>query len=238
MTPSMTPIAVEPGTVLSYVQMCELEGVNLQQGMNYRQGGGLSVILMSLRRGAPYADRVEEVGRVLVYEGHDVPRSRGGPDPKVLDQQLATPTGSETQNGLFFHAAKRYQRGEAPPERVRVYEKIRSGIWVFNGIFELVDAWQEQSGARMVYKFRLRITDDSARLVVREREVEQSRVIPSSVKIQVWKRDGGKCVICGATDNLHFDHVIPYSLGGSSLVPQNVQLLCARHNLEKWNRLG
>jgi 5-methylcytosine-specific restriction endonuclease McrA len=32
---------------------------------------------------------------------------------------------------------------------------------------------------------------------------------------------------------LHFDHIIPYSLGGSSKDAENIQLLCAKHNLEK-----
>ena len=43
--------------------------VNLQRGMNFRLRGGLSVILMSLRAGAPYADRIEENGKILIYEG-------------------------------------------------------------------------------------------------------------------------------------------------------------------------
>jgi 5-methylcytosine-specific restriction endonuclease McrA len=54
----------------------------------------------------------------------------------------------------------------------------------------------------------------------------------------VWRRDRGRCTKCGATDNLHFDHIIPYSKGGSSLTPENIQLLCARHNLEKRDQLG
>ena len=36
------------------------------------------------------------------------------------------------------------------------------------------------------------------------------RVIPTSVKLAIWGRDGGRCVICGATDDLHFDHGLPY----------------------------
>jgi 5-methylcytosine-specific restriction endonuclease McrA len=53
------------------------------------------------------------------------------------------------------------------------------------------------------------------------------------VKLEVWKRDDGKCVVCGASDELHFDHDVPFSLGGTSISAANVQLLCARHNLEK-----
>jgi 5-methylcytosine-specific restriction endonuclease McrA len=41
----------------------------------------------------------------------------------------------------------------------------------------------------------------------------------------------------GSKDNLHFDHIIPFSKGGSSLVAVNIQLLCARHNLKKRDKI-
>ena len=63
------------------------------------------------------------------------------------------------------------------------------------------------------------------------------RLIPTKVKIEVWKRDGGKCVKCEATEDLHFDHIIPFSKGGSSNTPDNIQLLCGRHNLEKHDKI-
>ena len=61
--------------------------------------------------------------------------------------------------------------------------------------------------------------------------LSRTRMIPSAVKQAVWERDNGACTMCGAKDELHFDHIIPYSKGGSSMVAANVQLLCARHNL-------
>jgi len=60
---------------------------------------------------------------------------------------------------------------------------------------------------------------------------------PNGGEAAVWKRDQGKCVECGSTDNLHFDHIIPYSRGGSSLVADNIQLMCARHNLAKHDKI-
>jgi len=63
--------------------------------------------------------------------------------------------------------------------------------------------------------------------------IPQTRLIPSEIKKEVWKRDKGKCVICGATTNLHFDHDLPFSKGGTSLTVKNVRLLCIKHNLEK-----
>jgi hypothetical protein len=230
---------IEQGDIISYLDMCREEGVNLQRGMNYRLRGGASVILMSIRPGAPYADRIEEHGRVLIYEGHDVPHTPGGPHPKSVDQPAWTPAGTPTQNGLFFAAAAAYKGGAAPAEVVKVYEKIRSGIWVYNGLFQLVDAWHETSNARLVFKFRLEVLEAAApgTGVSDSSSVDHSRVIPASVKLLVWQRDKGRCVVCGREDNLHFDHIIPYSKGGSSLVAENIQLMCARHNLGKRDKI-
>jgi hypothetical protein len=74
---------IEPGSVISYLEMCREEGVNLQRGMNFRLREGVSVVLMSLRRSAPYADSIQDGGKVLIYEGHDVSRVDGGPDTKT-----------------------------------------------------------------------------------------------------------------------------------------------------------
>lgn len=90
---------------------------------------------MSLRPNAPYTDRVEEDGRVLIYEGHDVPKTKGTPIPKLVDQPMYNPSGTLSQNGLFYEAAKKYICGEQATELVRVYEKLHRGIWVYNGVF-------------------------------------------------------------------------------------------------------
>ena len=189
---------------------------------------------MSIRPNAPYQDRLEEEGTVLIYEGHDQPKSNGVSDPKVLDQLGKLPSGKPTENGKFSQAALDYKNGSRPPERVRVYEKIKDGIWSINGVFHLVDSWVQSDGKRNVFRFRLIAVegdDDFSRPVSSNND--RRRIIPTNIKLQVWKRDQGKCVECGATDELHFDHILPFSLGGTSLTEANVQLLCARHNLEK-----
>jgi hypothetical protein len=56
--------------------------------------------------------------------------------------------------------------------------------------------------------------------------------IPDSVRLFVWQRDQGKCVRCGGTENLEFDHIIPVAKGGSN-TERNVQLLCERCNRTK-----
>jgi hypothetical protein len=224
---------IQPGDIISYAEMCLAEGYSLQRGMNFKVGGGPSVILMSLRKGAPYADKVEDNGQILVYEGHDVPRNEAR-DPKAVDQLEYTPKGSLTQNGKFFAAAKKY-RTSSEPESIKVYEKIKDGIWVYNGVFDLIDAWIEDTGERNVFKFKLHVTDKTLKQKeIKERtDLDHNRMIPSSIKLEVWKRDKGRCRQCGSTDNLHFDHILPFSKGGTSLKAENIQLLCARHNLQK-----
>ena len=206
--------------------------------MNYRLKGGLSVILMSLRVGAPYADQIDNEGGTLIYEGHNIAKTENTQNPKSVDQPYKNPAGTLTQNGLFYEAAMKYKNGNRLPELVKVYEKIKPGIWTYNGIFQLVDAWKEMSNARNVFKFKLFLIDeiDSAQ-GQKNHDLEHLRLIPTTVKLEVWRRDKGKCVVCGATDNLHYDHIIPYSKGGSSLIADNIQVLCARHNLEKRDKI-
>ena len=115
---------------------------------------------------------------------------------------------------------------------------MRQGIWVYTGLFNLIDAWQVESNGRWVFKFKLELAhEDHTGSQRTDDNLEHDRVIPGHVKLEVWKRDKGRCTKCGAAENLHFDHIIPFSRGGSSLVAENIQLLCARHNLEKRDRI-
>ena len=152
--------------IIPYLEMCQREGASLQRGMNFGLGGTHSVILMSLRRNAPYADRLEDDGSVLIYEGHDVSRTISTPTPKSFDQPAQAPSGRPTQNGRFHLAAEQFKAGKRPPERVRVYEKIHTGIWSYNGVFHLVDSWLEVSGGRRVFKFKLVAVEEEARQLI------------------------------------------------------------------------
>ena len=225
------------GNVIPYIEMCQKEGVSLQRGMNFRLKGRHSVILMSVRPNSPYRDEVQEGGTVLIYEGHDAPRRKGAADPKTINQPEMQGSGSLTENGKFYRAAQQFKRGEQGPEIVQVYEKIKAGIWTDNGLFHLVDSWVVSDGIREVFKFKLvaveGVSDESAAIETNDQLVPRSRMIPTDVKLEVWARDGAKCVTCGAVDELHFDHILPFSKGGTSLSAENVQLLCARHNLSK-----
>lgn len=174
---------------------------------------------------------------MLIYEGHDAPRTKGDPDPKSVDQPRVTSSGKLTQNGLFEEAAKEATDGLKSLEIVAVYEKIHSGIWAFNGFFRLTDCWQERDDARSVFKYRLELAEDLDIEAAPPESLPHTRMIPSAVKLEVWQRDKGRCVICGQEHNLHFDHDLPFSKGGTSLTAENIRLLCARHNLSKSDKI-
>lgn len=61
------------------------------------------------------------------------------------------------------------------------------------------------------------------------------RTISERLKVQVLMRDGNKCKLCGITvtgEDIHFDHIKPWSKGGETVL-DNIQVLCAKHNLAK-----
>ena len=62
----------------------------------------------------------------------------------------------------------------------------------------------------------------------------QSRYISETTKKIVFSRDGGKCQCCGSFEKLEYDHIIPFSCGGSN-DPSNIQLLCLKCNRSKSN---
>jgi 5-methylcytosine-specific restriction endonuclease McrA len=58
------------------------------------------------------------------------------------------------------------------------------------------------------------------------------RDIDPDVKREVWRRDQGRCVQCGSQAFLEFDHIIPFSMGGSNTA-RNIQVLCQECNRQK-----
>jgi 5-methylcytosine-specific restriction endonuclease McrA len=98
------------------------------------------------------------------------------------------------------------------------------------------------TNARNIFKFYL----SPVQFITKRKEISlpHSRLIlpkdsfgTTTVKLEVWARDKGQCVLCGAKENLHFDHDLPYSKGGTSLTAKNVKILCAKHNLQKSDKI-
>lgn len=89
---------------------------------------------------------------------------------------------------------------------------------------EIVEAYIHQAVKRFHRQLDLKQTSGN------------TRHISQTVRNVVWERCQGKCVECSSTLYLEFDHIIPYSKGGSNS-EQNLQILCRACNLAKSNQI-
>lgn len=224
--------------ILSYRELCEKEDAQtLQRGMNFRLNPNYSVVLMSRKNNAPYQDKILSDGITIEYQGHDEPQSSTNPDPKLVDQPFQNrKSWTLTQNGRFIQSINNYKSGKSWAEIVRVYEKILSGVRSLKWFFDLIDYRIEVEGQRNVFIFTLRLSKHQE-LNKSSSNLQHTRLIPSEIKKEVWKRDWWKCVLCGSQKNLHFDHDLPFSRGGTSLTSKNIKLLCMNCNLKKSNKI-
>ena len=221
--------------IISYAELVAAENASVQKGMNFQIKAEYSIFLMSIRTNAPYADKWDKRTGTLIYEGHDAHKNWVD-NPKKVDQPFTTPKGTLTANGKFFTAAQAYKmKLVEKPHKVKVYEKIKAGIWCYKGFFKLVDAKIINTGNRTVFKFYLLPVE----FISKRKQVAlpHSRLIPTVVKIEVWKRDKGQCVLCDSKENLHYDHDLPFSKGGTALTAENVKILCMKHNLKKSDKI-
>lgn len=60
--------------------------------------------------------------------------------------------------------------------------------------------------------------------------------IPDDLRALVYERDEFTCQLCGATDDLTLDHIIPWSHGGSDTIT-NLRVLCRSCNSSRGNRI-
>ena len=131
-------------------------------------------------------------------------------------------------------------------QRERPVALVRDGrrcTWLFEGRFysedEDLDAGdvlalireRERRTRRRLQRAHATLAQDGADVPARRER------IPTDVRQAVFERDGGCCVECGSAFDIHYDHVIPFSLGGASTV-ENIQILCAGCNQRKGAAVG
>ncbi len=115
--------------------------------------------------------------------------------------------------------------------------------WMFQDVFWVEDEGlnSEEVKARVLDKrARERRKTERAVQAMEQRTIAEQVVarpqIADDVKIFIWQRDQGKCVNCGRTDLLEYDHIIPLHMGGSNTA-RNLQLLCESCNRLKGGNL-
>ena len=127
--------------------------------------------------------------------------SRGQParaDPKGVDQPETHRSGGSTRTASLRSRSTHRDRGD-DPELVHVYEKIKPNIWTFNGVFRarrcVGGAQRRPQGLQVQARTRGR---PGRRPAGRAQDLEHNRVIPSHVKLAVWRRERGSASSAGA----------------------------------------
>lgn len=143
-------------------------------------------------------------------------------------------------------------RFSVSPEFMAKLERVRTVAWhrlparaTIEQILEfLLDEFIERHDPVSRQKRRERRRKGSASVEMPEAPPGE-RYIPASVRDLVFERDGGRCTYvgssgkrCESTLAVQLDHIVPVALGGTS-TPENLRLLCAKHNrLEAGRLLG
>jgi hypothetical protein len=101
--------------------------------------------------------------------------------------------------------------------------------------------WQEigdRSDAKPVMRNLIALADQAG-IIEKPTVVEYRRrpQTPAKLRALVLARDGCACRHCGATTNLHVDHIKPRAKGGHDDL-DNLQILCQRCNSAKRDLTG
>jgi len=90
---------------------------------------------------------------------------------------------------------------------------------------------RERRAQRRLQRAHATLAQDGGEIATRRERIS------ADVRRAVFERDGGRCVHCGSSFDIQFDHVIPFSLGGAATA-ENLQVLCSQCNKRKGASLG
>lgn len=155
-----------------------------------------------------------------------------GEELSKLEQQLID---------LPSFLANDWVRSQVEPVLLNMY--CDRGNWLYqDAVYEVTGNYSDEERKLLLLEFADKERQKFERLKAKfskeqtqHIKYERSR-IPENVRIEVWRRDQGKCVDCGSRENLEYDHIVPVSRGGSNTA-RNVELLCEVCNREKGNRI-
>jgi len=115
-------------------------------------------------------------------------------------------------------------------DRIYLLQKVHK--YSSDEVEELFNTVRKEAKKAKLNMVKGRITGKIKEFYGRVSFDEERAPISDEVKMYVWQRDGGKCVKCGSQEKLEYDHIIPFSKGGSNS-ERNIQILCEKCNKEK-----
>jgi hypothetical protein len=139
-------------------------------------------------------------------------------------------------------------RGDRQMTDARPDDRADDQIWLFRNRVVLVEAPETSSPAEVVVAVKHAVLSQERDFARMQSDIDRFQrfaeaantprdPIPTAVKVFVWRRDQGRCIKCGSTENLEFDHIIPQVKGGSN-TERNIQLLCLACNRSKGSVIG
>lgn len=162
----------------------------------------------------------------------------------VLGSITRTPDGGWQAPNSFFGSIDldaTYDPSSTEPQML--FDEREPQTWAYRRVCVLVKGTDALSREQVQLEIKHAVMRHDKRFARLRREIEafenldradvaRRERIPDSVRLFVWQRDQGKCVKCGSTAKLEFDHIIPLAKGGSN-TERNIQLLCELCNRTK-----
>jgi len=182
---------------------------------------GLGHVVCQLRTELGEADRVIEYIESYTFPGWELWKASALEDKGLTDAALAVYDDCirrGKREGIMLESIARYRKaallisiGDMSRAR-RELGRLYADYPAYDDIAGLLD--------------KVKVTTRSS-----SRELKREPV-SEEVRHAVWRRDQGQCVGCGSQESLEFDHIIPFSRGGSN-TERNLQLLCESCNRKK-----
>ncbi len=194
---------------------------------------------LGYNRAGRIIDQLEDAGIVGPFEGS---KQRDVLVKNIRDLEVIFKRGSLKEN-YFNEKILPYKRDII---QIKVDEYLRNKeIECENELKEtlrqqLLQEQNEKIEKQKINQLKEQLRDEMLQNGIITEDVEETsnrEPIPQDTQDRVWNTDSGKCVKCGSREKLEFDHIIPFSKGGSNSY-RNIQLLCEKCNRQKSNKIG
>ena len=108
---------------------------------------------------------------------------------------------------------------------------IKSDVWLYqDGVYSVTGNYTDAERKLLILDSADSERQRFERLALKFSKEQNEHVkyertrISENVRIEVWRRDQGRCASCSSRENLEYDHIVPVSRGGSNTA-RNVELL-------------
>lgn len=211
-----------------------------------------------------FREEIEELTNIRSHHQHEASLLRN--ELLETKNKLSKTNNSLSESYAMIRTLERtlfYFKKELPEEFTAKVESLASNIGQYSKDWreaETIKEEEERKAIRSAFLLRQEVKEKEnlrQSILEKQRKRELEKVvtqelinegelfpesnkrppIPKAVVDALWSRDKGQCVYCASSENIHIDHIIPFSKGGSSSI-ENLQLLCQSCNLIKSDKIG